>query len=582
MGKPVVVIIDCFTDEPAGLGVPPYLGIYPRYLYGACRLAGADVFYLTIDDLRSLRLRKKRVNDYNIRKRIKNITRPKIETEKILSRATIICVISGIYTPGKYLSAVPGTYSEAARYLDTYNAVKIAGGPPVLLPDRVQGYDFVAEKDIAYFTYIFLREGEIVQEFPSYSFINRFSIAGAELLPSHPSYPYTVCDIETYRGCTRFNCGGCSFCVEPVIYGAPIYREQRDIIAEMLALYRVGGRYFRLGRQSCFYSYKALETDSDVYMPQPQEIRKLLSGIAFNLPELAVLHIDNVNPELLYRFPKESERITKYIVEMCSPGNVAAFGLESADPRVIKRNNLNTTPEHTLFAVELINRYGRKRGDNGLPIFLPGINILFGLPGESEETYRINYDFLKEILDKKLLLRRINIRRVVKYPGTALSEIKADKKILHLVFLYREKIRKDIDQEMLKRLVPQGTIIKNLVCEISKGNITYCRQPGSYPLVCVVNENLPEKKMIDIVVSGYRQRSVTGVPYPFDINISSLSVISSIPGIGKRLAAKIIRHRPFNDISELKEIVESKQAAEFLFKYLYRGTGCSVGGSGEG
>ena len=30
----MILIVDCYTDEPAGLGVPPYLGVYPRYLYG--------------------------------------------------------------------------------------------------------------------------------------------------------------------------------------------------------------------------------------------------------------------------------------------------------------------------------------------------------------------------------------------------------------------------------------------------------------------------------------------------------------------------------------------------------------------
>ncbi len=29
-----ITILDCYTDEPAGLGVPPYLGTYPRYLAG--------------------------------------------------------------------------------------------------------------------------------------------------------------------------------------------------------------------------------------------------------------------------------------------------------------------------------------------------------------------------------------------------------------------------------------------------------------------------------------------------------------------------------------------------------------------
>ncbi len=45
-------ILDCYTDEASGLGVPPYLGTYPRYLFAKLKSEGHDVKYLTIDDLR--------------------------------------------------------------------------------------------------------------------------------------------------------------------------------------------------------------------------------------------------------------------------------------------------------------------------------------------------------------------------------------------------------------------------------------------------------------------------------------------------------------------------------------------------
>ena len=44
----MITILDCYTDEPSGLGVPPYLGTYPRYLLGLY----PNSLYLTIDDLR--------------------------------------------------------------------------------------------------------------------------------------------------------------------------------------------------------------------------------------------------------------------------------------------------------------------------------------------------------------------------------------------------------------------------------------------------------------------------------------------------------------------------------------------------
>ncbi|MFP3280759.1 MAG: radical SAM protein, partial [Vulcanisaeta sp.] len=49
-----VVILDGYTDEPAGLGVPPYLDVYPRYIAGAIWGANksVDVRYFTIDQVR--------------------------------------------------------------------------------------------------------------------------------------------------------------------------------------------------------------------------------------------------------------------------------------------------------------------------------------------------------------------------------------------------------------------------------------------------------------------------------------------------------------------------------------------------
>jgi len=46
------VIIDGYVDEPAVLGVPPYVSTYVRYVAGAFFLKGYDVRYYTIDQVR--------------------------------------------------------------------------------------------------------------------------------------------------------------------------------------------------------------------------------------------------------------------------------------------------------------------------------------------------------------------------------------------------------------------------------------------------------------------------------------------------------------------------------------------------
>jgi len=87
--------------------------------------------------------------------------------------------------------------------------------------------------------------------------------------------------------------------------------------------------------------------------------------------------------------------------------------MESADPAVVRANNLNATAEQVMQAIELINRIGRERGPTGLPAVLPGLNFIIGLDGETKRTLDLNYEFLKTDLENDLLLRRINIRLVI-------------------------------------------------------------------------------------------------------------------------------------------------------------------------
>jgi radical SAM superfamily enzyme with C-terminal helix-hairpin-helix motif len=52
--RDTAVILDGFTVEPSGLGVPPFISSYVRQAYSALRRAYPDsrIVYLTIDDLR--------------------------------------------------------------------------------------------------------------------------------------------------------------------------------------------------------------------------------------------------------------------------------------------------------------------------------------------------------------------------------------------------------------------------------------------------------------------------------------------------------------------------------------------------
>ena len=145
-------ILDCYTDEPAGLGVPPYLGTYPRYITG---YLGEEVNYLTIDDLRLWRkfngviheTRKSQKTDittYNLTANYKNVN-------KILQETDTLIVVLGVHVPGKYLSAIPGTLNEIIPMIRDLNCKKILTGPAVF-GTQLFGGRFYEKADLSVFS----------------------------------------------------------------------------------------------------------------------------------------------------------------------------------------------------------------------------------------------------------------------------------------------------------------------------------------------------------------------------------------------------------------------------------------------
>lgn len=564
------LVIDGYVDEPACLGVPPYLSPYPRYIAGALRergLSEKDIHYLTIDTLRE--------NPPG--------------TVELVGKADLVIVIAGMTVPGKYLRASPITLGEIETIFRTAQGVKVIGGPIRLgfsseggkaAKDTMGGVNLantvLARMDLEAFVYdLFkddikdvspakLRDPEAVDHrFRTTAEIGRWGLRGAFLIRQHPDYPYCMCELETYRGCGRQV--HCSFCTEP-FYGVSDYRPVEDVISEASALYSHGARYFRIGRQPDLFSYHGTDTGGSVPKPNPEAIERLYRGIRNSAPELSVLHMDNANPITLAAYPEESEQILKTIIKYHTSGDVAAFGMESADRAVIKANSLKATPDEVFEAIKLVNKFGAVRGANGLPEILPGINFVHGLMGESKKTFQLNYDFLKHVLDSDLLLRRINIRQVMAFPGTPIyGKDEATKKHKRLFLDYKERVRKNIDLPMLRRVVPEGTVLRSVMCEIHEKGITFGRQLGSYPLLVGIPASLPLRKFTDVTVTGHGMRSITGVPYPLSINTASPNLIRELPGLGRKAADSIIAGIPYTDRGDfLKRVSEGNYLLQFI------------------
>ncbi len=532
----LVSVIDGYIDEPGSLGVPPYIHPLVRAVYGAAKDAGAGASYHTIDDLRQG-------------------WRPE--------KADVVIILTGSAVPGRYIRALPASRREIERFLPSMGGVRFLGGPLTLEKDiDASGlFDVIATRDPASCLFDYLTGNGPSNRWRTVVEWNRWLMIGTEIVTKHRDFPQPlVAEIETYRGCVRYNSGGCSFCVEP-LKGIPVCREPEDIIAECKRLHDLGVRNFRLGAQTCFISYHAHLDGSETPRPDPDAIEELLSGVAALGVDL--LHLDNANPAVIAAHPDESEQILRSIVRHCTSGNVLALGMESADPAVVKANNLNATAEQVMAAIELINRIGRERGPSGLPAVLPGLNFIIGLDGETKRTLDLNYDFLRTVLEKDLLLRRINIRQVIDIRR------KFDQGVNHSEFLkFKQKVRETIDRPMLERIAPLGTVLRRVYTEIYEGKTTFGRQIGTYPLLVGFSYPIELGKFIDAVVSGHGFRSLTAVEHPLKINKCSLTAIASLPLVGKKRAARIMVHRPYRTKEEFIASMDDRTVGETVAEML--------------
>ncbi|MDK2891996.1 MAG: hypothetical protein PWQ49_388 [Methanohalophilus sp.] len=538
------VIIDGYVDEPACFGVPPYISPYIRYIAGALVESGQktnDILYFTIDQLRI----------------------PGSSDFSVIKEADLVIILSGVTVPGKYLRSTPITPSEIDYLCKNSKGIKIIGGPIKLGYSKEGGQkatyltfpddSYLASGDIeAFIKDLFDESGKLVDpasidsRLRTNDEIARWSQKGAFIIEKHPDYPNVMCEIETYRGCGRNV--HCSFCTE-ASYGYSDYRKIEDVISEVAQLYHFGARFFRIGRQPDIFSYQSKDIGESVRQPDAEALESLYSGIRAVAPELKVLHMDNANPLTIATFPNECREIMKTIVKYHTSGDVAAMGMESADPTVIKANNLKAYPKQVFEAIKLMNEIGAKRGTSGLPELLPGLNFVHGLPGESKKTFQLNFDFLKNVLNSGLLLRRINIRQVMSFPSTPLENMELP--LYPKQFSkYRDKVRKEIDLPMLRKVIPKGIVLKDVLCEVvnkgKSGFWTSGRQMGTYPILVQIPEKLPLWQYRDVIVTGHGFRSITGVPYPLDINTASGRLMKEA-GLPAPEVAAILRMRPFKN-----------------------------------
>ncbi|MFB6114054.1 MAG: radical SAM protein [Halodesulfurarchaeum sp.] len=543
-----VTIVDGYVDEPAHFGVPPYISTYPRYTAGALIDAGvprSSITYHTIDALRTDRMHWQDVED-----------------------ADLLVVIGGMTVPGKYVGGTPAEPEEIRELAWTADGTALLGGPirfgagesnrgGIETRRTDLDYDFLAMADIEAAAFDLAENGleGFNDRYRDLEEASRWAREGAFLTEQHPNHPeYLIAEIETGRGCAY----RCSFCTEPM-YGDGSFRDASAIIEEVEALVDHGVTHVRLGRQADILAY-----GGDGMKPNPEAVKRLYGGIREAAPGLETLHLDNMNPVTIVEWPERSRDAIRTIARYNSPGDTAAFGVESADPLVKEENNLLVSADEAFEAVKIVNEVGGWRPGNRevspsidpdpptrLPKLLPGINFVHGLAGEREETFEHNLSLLERIRDAGLLLRRINIRQVMTFEGTDMADVGTEiaKNHRDRFKRYKRTVREEIDNEMLSRVAPTGTILPDVHLEYHENGRTFGRQLGTYPLLVGLPQEYPLGTTVDVAVTDHGYRSVTGVPYPLDVNAASMDELTAVPGIGDATAGDIVVNRPHETLS---------------------------------
>jgi radical SAM superfamily enzyme with C-terminal helix-hairpin-helix motif len=528
------LILDCYVDEPACFGVPPFISPYPRYIYGALICAGVDpenITYKTIDDIRPLYV--------------------------IQDSSDTVFLIGGAVVPGKYLGYKIGRIEEIIKIAETNKKKKfIVGGLAGRLAKEKCGSNILSlSGDIEFYAYT-LAKGCPEDGLRSNESISRWAFEGVSAVRSHFEFPHIIAEIETYRGCPRKN--HCSFCSESIFKDIE-FRPVDDILKEIDALISQGVSRFRIGRQADILAYGSELSEYRKGFPKPgsDPLFELFTELKKRKEEgkIQTLNIDNANPGTIANFPDESSLAIDYIVKALTPGDTMPMGIESFDPEVKARNNLKVSSEEAFFAAKIINDIGGVRV-NGVPVLLPGINLIHGLSGESAETFRINYEELFRMKDAGILIKRINIRSLLPFPGTKAERenILSNKKINNRYEFYRDKIRNDIDHYMLSKIYPVGTTLEKIRVVETMFDYSLARPLQSYAITVKLPTPLKKGTFIDAIVVAHRERSLIALPNPIQINFLPAKALEFLPGVGKRAAGDIVLKRPLRHHDSIRQI----------------------------
>jgi radical SAM superfamily enzyme with C-terminal helix-hairpin-helix motif len=139
------------------------------------------------------------------------------------------------------------------------------------------------------------------------------------------------------------------------------------------------------------------------------------------------------------------------------------------------------------------------------------------------------------------------------FAGTDMSETGADIADAHKEQFkrYKRRIREEIDNPMLQRVAPPGTVLESVHLEYHRDGKTFGRQLGTYPLLVGLPGERDLGRVVDVAVTDHGYRSVTGVPHPLDVNAATMAELAAIPGMSRSRAGDVVVDRPYESMAEV-------------------------------
>lgn len=211
--------------------------------------------------------------------------------------------------------------------------------------------------------------------------------------------PYAI-EIMGSRGCTH----RCVFCSFQKVWRA---RKSLEIIKEMKELIK---RYPRT-RSFLFFDDNFSADKNRVIELCRALVNEGLSGYIWS----CLCRADQVDEEMLKWMKKAG--CTKIM-----------FGLESADPQILRNLDKKITPQNVKQVVELVTKLGM----DAMVFFI------IGNPGETVKTIKTSYDFAKKLKCQSTVWSIMQV-----YPGTALAKLQPCDDFVS--YLYEPEVDKPVD-----------------------------------------------------------------------------------------------------------------------------------------